>query len=409
MAKNSVKLIVVGAGGYGHYYLQTLFEKYDPKEVEVVGIVEPYPDGVPILELARQNDIPVFLQLEDLFGAKVKADLAVISSSLQYHASQVILALQQGCHVLVEKPAAVTVQDVDAMIEEEKKSGRWVMVGYQWSFSEAIQKLKQDILSGKFGSFLHGRTLCFWGQDDAYFGRNDWAGKQGNNFDGWILDSPAMNAMSHFLHNLLYLLGDSPETSAIPEEIAAETYRANRIENYDTVACKIRLQGEAPLLYYASQVCENDVNPIFQLKFGQATVTFHDDTGIIAEMEDGESISYGSPEDTDQFYKLEYAISSVQKKQLMLCGLIASRPQVLCVNSIQDGIITVPEFPPTMVRRDNVRKRWWVDGLGEDLELCYSRYGLPSDMGFYWSANAKQTRLVNYEFFPRGTTPKCEL
>jgi len=409
MAKKTVKLAVVGAGGYGHYYLQTLFEKYDLKQVELVGIVEPHPDNAPILELARQQKIPEFTTLEDLFKKKAKADLVVVSSPLHYHAAQVILALENGCNVLVEKPAAVCVQDVDAMMEAEQKNGKWVMVGYQWCYSDAIQKLKSDILAGKFGSFQRGRTLCFWCRDDAYYSRNDWAGKKGNNFDGWILDSPALNGMSHFLHNLLYLLGDTIDTSAIPAEVAAETYRVNKIENYDTVACKIRLEDDSSLLFFASHACENDVNPIFHLKFENALVGFNDDEGLTAKLDDGEIISYGSPEDSDHFKKLAYAIESVNNEQEIICGLKAARSQVVCCDGIQDGVITIPEFPDTMIRRDEKNKRWWVDGLGEDLELCYSRYALPSEVGFYWSATAVSTSLSDYVYFPEGIIPKCEL
>ena len=54
----------------------------------------------------------------------------------------------------------------------------------------------------------------------------------------WVMDSPAANALSHFLQLPLYLLGPSMNQAATPVKVEAELYRANSIENYDT--CSIR-------------------------------------------------------------------------------------------------------------------------------------------------------------------------
>ena len=43
------------------------------------------------------------------------------------HADQTVMALEQGCHVLVEKPLATTVADAQRILDAEAKSGRHVM------------------------------------------------------------------------------------------------------------------------------------------------------------------------------------------------------------------------------------------------------------------------------------------
>ena len=37
------------------------------------------------------------------------------------------------------------------MAASQNQSGKRVAIGYQWSFSQAIQQLKKDILDGVFG------------------------------------------------------------------------------------------------------------------------------------------------------------------------------------------------------------------------------------------------------------------
>ena len=49
------------------------------------------------------------------------------------------------------------------------------MIGYQWSYSEGIQSLKKDILTGRFGKPLRMKSMCLWSRDFSYFSRNNWA------------------------------------------------------------------------------------------------------------------------------------------------------------------------------------------------------------------------------------------
>ena len=37
-----------------------------------------------------------------------------------------------------------------------------VAIGYQWSFSDAIQKLKADVIAGIFGKPRRLKTLVLW-------------------------------------------------------------------------------------------------------------------------------------------------------------------------------------------------------------------------------------------------------
>jgi len=49
------------------------------------------------------------------------------------------------------------------------------------------------------------KTLCFWQRDENYYRRSGWAGKIKDKKGNWILDSPANNAMAHFLRRFLAL------------------------------------------------------------------------------------------------------------------------------------------------------------------------------------------------------------
>ena len=92
-----------------------------------------------------------------------------------------------------------------------------------------------------FGRPRRFSTLCCWPRDLAYYRRNTWAGRlRDPDTGGWVLDSPANNAMAHFLHNLLYLAGERPDRSALARSRWRPSCTAPiRSRRRDTVACRV--------------------------------------------------------------------------------------------------------------------------------------------------------------------------
>ena len=82
------------------------------------------------------------------FYSESSCDLAVISSPIQFHTPMMLCALSHASHVLCEKPLTGDAGDIDTLIDARERSGRFVMIGYQWSHSEAILNMKRDIAAG---------------------------------------------------------------------------------------------------------------------------------------------------------------------------------------------------------------------------------------------------------------------
>ena len=252
------------------------------------------------------------------------------------------------------------------------------MIGYQWSYSSAIQNLKRDILTGKFGKPKTFKTLCLWPRDDIYYNRNNWAGKIKDSEGRWILDSPANNAMAHFIHNLFYLSGEEQYTSSAPREVTAELYRINPIETYDTAICRIVTHNDVELQFYGSHTTEATKNPIFRLEFENATIDFGEDSSAIRVISgEFKSKDYGSPDDDHQFKKLFDAVACVRRPSPIVCSPEAARSQTLCINAMQEFLPGVSALPESTIHRDEKEKRWWVEGLDDLLLDCYNRGIVP--------------------------------
>lgn len=385
-----VSIVMSAISGYGFYYLKALWDEVPVEKAQLVGVVDPTPERSEHFAEIQKRGIPVFPSMEAFYEAGNSADLAVISSPIHFHVDQSIVALKNGSNVLCDKPLAASVEDVDRLIQARDESGKWLRVGYQWSYSKAIQSLKADIISGKYGKPLQAKTLCLWSRDDAYYARNSWAGRVTACEGAPVLDSPANNAMAHFLHNLLYLLGDATDQSVQLEEVSAELFRAYDIENYDTCVARLHVKGGAAILFYASHVTEGSSGPVFHIICEKGRIILdHPENEIVGQLDNGEVLYYGNPDDDNQFTKLFEAIDAVHQPLPVNCGLEAARMQTVAMTAMQQASPVVKPFPPSMIVRDEESGRRWADGLDTALLRMYRQGLMPLEAGYAWALKGK--------------------
>jgi predicted dehydrogenase len=406
--KQPVSVVLVGISGMGLHYLKTLLEEFPPGAVELRGAVDPFPEKSERYAELKRLGIPVFDSLEKFYESRGTSELVVVSSPIHYHVRQSCEALRSGSNVLCEKPLGATIQKADELIQTRDESGRWAMIGYQWSYSSAIQALKKDIIAGLFGKPIRLKTICLWPRDEAYYLRSDWAGKIKDKGD-WVLDSPANNAMAHFLHNLFYVLGERVDRSAQPARIEAELYKAYPIENFDSIACRVFTREGTELLFYASHSAHKEIGPLFSFEFEKVTITYDEvSKEIIARGPEGKQKSYGSPDAEHPFHKLFMAVASVREPGPILCGPEAASSQTLCINGIQESAPEIITFAEPMIEKNDKERRRWVKGLAEAFYDCYQKGTLPSEEGFCWARAGKSIDLGNYRFFPGGISPGAQ-
>ena len=365
-----MKLLIVGAGGYGGTNLKALFANAYPNEV-IEGVVDPFIEGCAYKEQIRAAGIPVYDTMEE-FYREHSADLAVISTPTFLHCEQSIAALENGSYVLCEKPAAPTCEQVEKMIEAEKKYGRFLAIGFQWSFSDAIQALKRDALDGKLGKPVLLRTMIQWPRNRAYYARGGGWGGCIQRGGVPVNDSIAANACAHYLHNMLFVLGGSMEESAMPDHTEAECLRANAIENFDTCAIRMHFDATgADALFVASHATEITRNPEFVYTFTDAEVTYSRDEGsqIVAHFKDGTTKNYGDPFcETHGVKKLSDCIACVENGTRPVCSVSTAYPHASVIDRLQQHIDIV-DFPQVCENREE--NRVYVEGLSETMKRVY--------------------------------------
>jgi predicted dehydrogenase len=68
-------------------------------------------------------------------------------------------SLDAGAHVIVEKPATTTFQQLEALVRRAQDSGRHLVEDYNYVFNHAPQEILRRIESGEFGAVTHVEVL----------------------------------------------------------------------------------------------------------------------------------------------------------------------------------------------------------------------------------------------------------
>ena len=144
--------------------------------------------GFPTLEAALRHD---------------RFDLAVIASPTCFHAEQSIAALQSGCHVFCDKPAALNTAELRRMTDAAAATGRILTVYQPLRVSRHQLYLKELLRSGKLGDVFQLKLLR-----ECYSRRNDWQALRKNG--GGML----LNYGSHLIDQANDLLGGGGEVLA---------------------------------------------------------------------------------------------------------------------------------------------------------------------------------------------------
>lgn len=405
---STVNLALVGAGGFGQFYLRALAEQGGTHDVALVGVVDPTIAESALAGELAAADIPLYANLDALFASE-RVDLTAIAAPIHYHKYYTVSALAHGSHVLCEKPLCATIQEAQELAEAQSAADRFVAVGYQWSYSDAIQSLKRDIIAGVFGRPIRFKSSVLWPRTAAYYARNSWAGLM-RSIDGrWVLDSPVSNATAHYLHNLFFLLGETLHSSAYPAEIQAELYHANPIQNCDTAALRCMTRNGVEILYYTSHAIPENEGPSFTLEFSEATVTYSTNGGgqsvagpIIARSNSGTEKIYGDPF-ADQAEKIWQCADAVRNGAPVACDIAAATPHVYAINGMHESMAAIQSFPPALIREED--DLTWVAGLQDALRHCYTQNVLPSEAGIYdWAKAGRSVDLTDYDLFPQNAT-----
>lgn len=200
-----LKVGIIGVGFISRMHLEG-YQKLD--EVETCAFCDIIPERAE--QGAEKYGCPgarVYTDYKKML-AEERLDIVSVCTENNMHAEISIAAMEAGCHVLCEKPMAITSAEADAMVEASRRTGRKLSVGYQLRFLEDALYLKKEIDKGRLGRVYYAEAEAIRRRGVPTWGVFLDKEKQGG--------GPLIDIGTHVVDLALWLMDDySPVVSAI--------------------------------------------------------------------------------------------------------------------------------------------------------------------------------------------------
>lgn len=162
-----------------------------------------------------------------------RPDAVHICTPHDLHVPMALDALNAGCHVFCEKPAAITLSGLRALQQAQQKSGRQVGICFQNRCNAGAVKARELLQDEAYGKLLAIRASVDWCRGADYYS-DDWHGKRAREGGGVLI-----NQAIHTL-DLVQYFADAPALSV--QAHTANDHLKNVIDVEDTaqVICRFR-------------------------------------------------------------------------------------------------------------------------------------------------------------------------
>jgi predicted dehydrogenase len=140
-----LRIGVWGVGAWGEKHARVCHALEQAGEVRLVGVHDHHPEKAGAA--AARYGGRVFDTPEALLAECEAVSIAVPTTA---HRTAVEMAAAAGCHALVEKPMAATIEDADAMIAAAQRAGVTLQVGHVERFNPALLAARPLVRAPKF-------------------------------------------------------------------------------------------------------------------------------------------------------------------------------------------------------------------------------------------------------------------
>ena len=108
---------------------------------------------------------------------EIHPDIVIICTPPLTHKAVAVEALSRGCHVLLEKPMATTIEDCDAIVEAASMADRKVGLMHNQLYNMAVSKALRMTRNGDIGAFLGMQVLLVTPVDAMTADQDHWSHK----------------------------------------------------------------------------------------------------------------------------------------------------------------------------------------------------------------------------------------
>ncbi|WP_290060996.1 Gfo/Idh/MocA family protein [Amycolatopsis solani] len=362
-------VVVFGTAGHALTHLRRARALHDRGEVVLAGacdVREPPEEARALLPgSAKLTTDPAELV--------AGADIAVVATPPHTHLPLARLALEAGCHLLVEKPPVL---DLDAFAElEHLARGLACQTGFQSFGSAAVPLVRAAVDRGEVGTVTGISAAGAWIRRDRYFGRTGWAGRR--RVGGLaVVDGALTNPFAHAVATALLLGGTA---HLLPDQLSVELYRARAIESDDTACARLAFAGAPDVVVAATLAAAADHQPYVLVHGTEGRIRWEYKTDRLEIR--GTPVPVGPPEDL-----LVNLVEHLRDGVALRAPLSATRAFTALVEAVRDA----PEPRPLAgewVRAvgTGAERHYVVPGVDAAVDTAAERLALFSELALPWT------------------------
>jgi predicted dehydrogenase len=180
-----IKLAQVGTGHRGSGFWGRDLLKNFGQVVEFTGLCDINPGRLAYAKQIYNVDCPGFTSFDEMLG-KVKADYIIVTTVDATHDEFIVKALEKGFNVITEKPMTTDEAKCQRILDAEKKSGKNVIVAFNYRHSVHNMQLKELLAAERVGKItsvdFNWYLNVYHGAD--YFRR--WHGRMAKGGSLWV-------------------------------------------------------------------------------------------------------------------------------------------------------------------------------------------------------------------------------
>ena len=205
-----IKFAVIGCGHIGKRHACMIEGNADFKLVALCDVRKKEELGIEEFSKAKFFD-----SLEALFLSGIEVDAVAIATPNGYHQEQALLVLENNCHVVIEKPMALTKAGCEQIIFKALQKHKQVFCVMQNRYSPPSVWLKDILEAGILGKIFMVQINCYWNRDDRYYKPDSKTGKPTSWHGTKDLDGGTLfTQFSHFIDLMYWYFGDVTNINA---------------------------------------------------------------------------------------------------------------------------------------------------------------------------------------------------
>lgn len=149
-----MKAALIGAGHIARQHLACL-EEVDGVQVTAVCDLSP----AVAESAAERHRVPAWFSDHRVMLETARPDVVHITTPPTSHHRLGVDALEAGAHVLVEKPAAATLEELTGLVKRARALDRVLVEDHNYLFNRAIRTIDRRLAAGAFGAVVHVEVL----------------------------------------------------------------------------------------------------------------------------------------------------------------------------------------------------------------------------------------------------------